>query len=73
MMSAEGHQMHVLYTLFAVVPVGKDDFYIVEQWLQMGFTPYNIIGEDAEQLCLSVLSDVVDGLGVIVGGGEIIK
>lgn len=48
MMSAEGHQMHVLYALFAVVPVGKDGFYIVEQWLQMGFTPYNIIGEDAE-------------------------
>ena len=65
--------MHVLYALFAVVPVGKDGFYIVEQWLQMVFTPYNIIGEDAEQLCLSVLSDVVDGLGVIVGGGEIIK
>ena len=65
--------MHVLYALFAVVPVGKDGFYIVEQWLQMVFTPYNIIGEDAEQLCLSVLSDVVDGLGVIVGGGQIIK
>lgn len=65
--------MHVLYALFAVVPVGKDGFRIVEQWLQMGFTPCNIIGEDAEQPCLSVLSDVVDGLGVIVGGGEIIK